>query len=417
MVKVLGLLITHKWAELDDLECASLGHTEDVLEDLRSHDVVKECALINTCHRVEVYICPKNYEKGRNFLEDFVFSRTKISEDEFNELTKFYSGERLIEHILRLSSGLESMVIGEDQILGQVKDAYHEGKKKDAIGDYLDLIFEKAINVGKSVRNETEINNGCVSIGSAAVKLAEDLSGELDKKKALVVGAGEMASIVVESLSEKNIDEITIANRTYERARRLSKKVDGNPISFDKFVDHIPKVDMILSATGAPHPILNKEDLIDLDLGKTLIVDISNPRDVEEEVEDIAEIDYHDIDSLRKVTEKNKKKRKREAKKAKEIIDREISNLKKKFKEKEAEDVVAQLHKKANRIRIKERNKAFNKMKVDKKQKQVIDDLSRSIVNKILTDPTRKLKEAAANGDKHILEDVNKIFNLDEEQK
>lgn len=410
MVNALGMVVSHKWADVDELECATLGDSESILKELGAMDEIQECAIISTCNRVELIVVPNtSLKKAREALKDFAKPKVEIDLD---EMARFLAGEKLLKHLLKLASSLESMVIGEDQILGQVKDSYHEAKQTDSIGLVLSLAFEKAINTGKKVRNQTKINDGSVSMGSVAVELAEEVLGELSDKKALLVGAGEMATIMAKCLRDREVNQLIVANRTYRRAEKLAKEVDGEPVEFEEYEEYLPEIDILMTATGAPHPIIRKEDLKENKNNDIVIIDISNPRDVEEEVSELKNVSYYDIDGLRMVTEKNKSKREKEAKKAEEIVKKELQNLLDQYKEKEAEDLIARLHEKAHEIRIRERDKALNKLSIENEEKQVIEDLTRSIVNKLLSDPTKCLKKAASNGNEETLQSTSEIFNL-----
>ncbi|PTD93462.1 glutamyl-tRNA reductase [archaeon SCG-AAA382B04] len=415
MVNVLEMVVSHKWADVEELECATLGDSKSVINELYSKPEIEECAIISTCNRVELIVVPNtSLKRARSILKEFAQPRVDIDLD---EIARFFAGEKLLRHLLRLSAGLESLVVGEDQILGQVKDLYNEAKDNDTLGPVLSLAFEKAINIGKKVRNETKINDGFVSMGSVAVDLAEKILGDLEDKKALLVGAGEMASIMAKCLRDRNIEELIITNRTLERAKELAKEVEGKPIGFDEYGDYLSEIDILMTATGAPHPIIKKEDLEKNKKNDLVIIDISNPRDVEEDVSDLENVSYHDIDGLRGVTEQNKKKREQEARQAEEIIAEELDNLLDQYKEKEAEDLIASLHERAHKIRIRERDKALNKLSLNNEDKQIIEDLTRSIVNKILSDPTHHLKRAASNGNKETLESMYEMFNLREKDE
>ncbi len=414
MVDVLGLVISHKWADVDELECATLEDTEKITNELSNKPEIEECAVISTCNRIEIIVVPKNSLKEvREVLLDYTEPKTDIN---LEEISRFFADEKYLRHLLKLASGLESMIIGEDQILGQVKDSYNAAKETDSIDSVLDLAFEKAINVGKKVRNETGINDGCVSMGSAAVELAEEVVGELSTKNALLVGAGEMATIIAKCLRDKGVNNIVIANRTYERAEKLSKKVNGEPVNFDRYKEFLEDIDILMTATGAPHPIIKKDDLKKNNKNNIIIIDISNPRDVEKDIDDLKNVSLYDIDDLELVTKQNKEKRNKEALKAEKIIKKGLNNLLDQYKKKKAEDLIAEIHEKAHDIRIRERDKAINKLSIDTEDKQIIEDLTRSIVNKILSEPTKYLKKAASNGDKKILESTSKIFDLREKE-
>ncbi|WGI16833.1 glutamyl-tRNA reductase [Methanonatronarchaeum sp. AMET-Sl] len=414
MVNVLGLLVTHKWADIDQLECIRIGETEEVVRQILSYEGVNECAVLQTCHRVEIYIVPDSLQEGRQILLNYIENQTEIDVDKY---VRFYAGKKLLHHMLRLASGLESMVIGEDQILGQLSETYEESRKCDAVQENLSIAFEKSINVGKAVRNKTKINEGCVSVGSAAVDLAEEILNDLTDKKVLIIGAGEMATLVAKSLNEHNLGGVTVANRTYERAERLSKKIDGRPIKYNQYTKHLPHVDIIITATGAPHPIINQEDIEGVNGNELIIIDISNPRDVDKEVGEIPNVNLFDIDDLTIVTEKNREKRLGEAEKAEQICKRELDLLIRKYEEKSIDDLIATLHERADEIRRKEMEKALHKLSIENGDEEIIEDLTRSIKNKILSDPTIALKKAAVERDQELIEKASKLFQIDNEEK
>ncbi|RZN60630.1 glutamyl-tRNA reductase [Methanonatronarchaeum sp. AMET6-2] len=414
MVNVLGLLVTHKWADIDQLECIRIGETQEVIEELLSYEGVNECAVLQTCHRVEIYIVPDSLKEGREILLDYIEKKTEIDIDRY---VRFYAGKKLLHHMLRLASGLESMVIGEDQILGQMSETYQEARETGSAQEKLSMAFEKSINVGKKVRNQTAINEGCVSVGSAAVDLAEEIHGELTGKEVLIIGAGEMATLVAKSLNERDLGGVTVANRTYERAERLSRKVGGRPVEYERYTDYLPEVDIIITATGAPHPIIEKDDIDGVNGNNLMIIDISNPRDVDNEVGDLANVNLFDIDDLTIVTEKNREKRLGEAEKAEGICKRELDLLIRRYEEKKIDDLIAVLHERADEIRRQEMEKALHKLSLENGEEEVIEDLTRSIKNKLLSSPTRALKKAAVDRDQQLIETASEIFQIENEEK
>ncbi len=414
MVNVLGLLATHKWADIDQLECIRVGETEEVINSLLSYEGVHECAVLQTCHRVEIYIVSESLEEGREILLDYIENNTDIEIDKY---VRFYAGKKLLHHMMRLASGLESMVIGEDQILGQLSETYEEAREIGGVEEKLSMAFEKSINVGKKVRNETGINEGCVSVGSAAVDLAEEIHGDLEGKEVLIIGAGEMATLVAKSLNERDLGGVTVANRTYERAEKLSRKVGGRPVKYNRYTDYLSEVDIIITATGAPHPIIEKKDIDGVNGNNLMIIDISNPRDVDHKVDEIQNVNLFDIDDLTIVTQKNKEKRRGEAEKAEKICRRELDLLMRRYEEKRIEDLIAVLHERADEIRKKEMEKALHKLSLDNGEKEIIEDLTRSIKNRILSDPTKALKKAAVDRDQQLIETASEIFQINEEEK
>ena len=251
------------------------------------------------------------------------------------------------------------MIVGEDQILGQIKDSKKIAEKENHCGKILDQIFTKAIHVGQVVRSKTHINQGSVSIGSAAVDLAENIIGDLEDKCVLIIGAGEMGTLVAKAMAEKNLKAIFVANRTYFRANRLAKELNGKAILIDELGDYIKDADVIISATAAPHIILNKEKLeplINKNNKNLLIIDIANPRDIADDVTEL-NINLLNIDDLRGVAKENLKNRENEIPEVEKIISDEIQLLNESFKLLKVEDILKSFRSNMETIRIKKQKK------------------------------------------------------------
>lgn len=397
------------------MESAFHGDLEGLLHKLYSHEYVYECVVLKTCNRVEIYVVsPKSSSVLFSFAKEMGAS---------THIVEFYGHDESLEHLLRLSGGLESMIVGEDQILGQIKELYAYAKKSGATGKILDTAFDKAIQVGKRIRNETKINNGSVSIGSAAVDLAEDIFGGLAGKNVLVIGAGEIGVLVARALAEKDIEGIYIANRTYQRAEELAYELGGHAVKLDDVMNHLQDADVVISGTGAPHYILTREMVEDAVLNrdrKLLLIDIANPRDIEESVAELEKVELCNIDNLRVISEKTLKMRKEEARKAEGIIQEEIRLLNIQYKRQKADRLISELYRQVYDVRVQEREKAVNRLKayhtIGEIETQVLDDLTHSIVNKILGEPTKVLRQAAELGNEEFLDVVSRVFCLDKDK-
>lgn len=328
------------------------------------------CVLLQTCNRVEVYFDP-NFENLENLKMDF---------KDF-ELIK---GKDAIIHLLRLASGLESMIVGEDQILGQIKKSYHTAKKYGKTTKYLDIIFLKSIHTGQRVRSETKINKGRVSIASAAIELLEK-NVELKNKNILVIGAGEIGTLVGKVLIEKNIKAIFVANRTYERAERLAKKLGGMAVHFDKLKEALNFCDVIICATASPHKILDKEILKDVK-GEKIIVDIANPRDVDDNVRELPNVKLYTIDDLRLVSKENLERRKREIPAVERIIEEEFSILQRKLEKLNLEHLIKDYRSYIEDIRNRELEKALKKIRCGKDPEKIIVKFSEVFAKRLLHD-------------------------------
>lgn len=397
------------------MESAWHGDLDGLLHNLYNHEYVYECVVLKTCNRVEIYIVsPKSSSVLFSFAKEMGAS---------THIMDFYGHDESLEHLLRLSGGLESMIVGEDQILGQIKDLYAYSKKTGTTGKILDTAFEKAIQVGKRIRNETRINKGSVSIGSAAVDLAEDIFGGLTGKNVLVIGAGEIGVLVAKALAEKDIEAIYIANRTYKKAEEIAYELGGHAVRLDDIRGYLPGADVVISGTGAPHYILTREIVEKAIQGrgrKLLLIDIANPRDIEESVVELENVELCNIDNLRVISERTLKMRKEEAKKAEAIIQEEIRLLNLQYKRQKADRLISELYKQVYDVRVRERQKAVSRLcayhTIGEIETEVLDDLTHSIVNKILAEPTKVLRQAAELGNEEFLDVVSRIFCLDKDR-
>ncbi len=411
MSEISSMLITHTKATIDEMEGAWHGGIDQLLVRLKQHELVEECAVLKTCNRVEVYVVSP---KGSKVLFDFA-KHMKVS----SRIIDFLDHEESLRHLLRLSSGLESMIVGEDQILGQVKELFLLAKKANTIGRTLDTAFNKAIQVGKRIRNETGINKGSVSIGSAAVELAEDVLGGLGGKTVMVIGAGEMGTLVAKALANKNIKVIYVANRTLEKAETLACELNGRAVKYEYIEKYIPMSDVVISATSAPHFVLTNEIIscaIEQRKQELMLIDIGNPRNIESSVAKIPDVRLYNIDNLKNISETNLSKRREEAKKAELLIEEELILLKKQYKRQQADKIISALYSRVEAIRGKECEEAINKLKarhtMGDVERIVLDDMTHSFANQILAEPTKILRNAAEHDDEVFLDTVAELFKL-----
>lgn len=392
---ILNIRIDHKTADIGKIE-ESTQLMDEIFAKIQEEHQVHEYLQIKTCNRAEIYLvmddCELYYRWDGLIVE---------------------KNEKAMEHVLKLSCGLESMIVGEDQILGQLKDAYRISEKNGSCGPILRTVFTKAIHVGQAVRKKTRINQGSVSIGSVAVDLAEHVHGDLKCKKVLVIGAGKMGTLVAKALVEKNLKAIVVANRTYDRAVCLARELGGSAIHFDRLSEAMHDADVVISATGAPHHILTKEKVVESvpqeKLEKMVMVDIANPRDIEEEVA-LLGVRLYNIDDLRGMARKNKKIREEEAKEAERIIGEELVLLEKSMKHYEVEPIIAQIRTNAETIRMRETEKAFRKLGDINGKEKVVENLTKVMVDRIFYDMIQNLKEAAENDDHDVIKAAECLF-------
>lgn len=396
---ILNLRVDHKIADIQSMENISKD-MDELFWRLQEKYSIGEYIEISTCNRKEYYI--KN---------DYIPEDEELLSHENQSIIIEY-GESAVMHLLRMTSGLESMIVGEDQILGQVKDAKHKAMKNHHCGRGLDTIFTKAIHVGQVVRNKTNINKGSVSIGSAAIDLAEKHIGCLDDKSVLVIGAGKMGKLVAKALAEKDLNAIFVANRTYYVAVDLAKDLGGEAILFSDLEKYLATADLVISATSAPHAIITKKRLsdINMDYENIMMVDIANPRDISEDVSDLG-VKLFNIDDLREIADINTQLRIKEFGEAENIIEEEFILLKESFKIMEVDEMLGNLRASMEEIRQRETKKALVKFADVDGSAKILNNLTNSIVNKIFFDISKNVKDAAKDENKEIIAAAEYLFN------
>ena len=412
MSNISCIAISYKKATINQMESIWKYNVEDLLLKLYNYNSINECLILKTCNRIELYIVS---ESKKDLLIE-IAKKLNFSSD----ITDFYDKEDTISHLMRLSCGLESMIIGEDQILGQIKYFYLLAKKLKTIGPILSLVFHKIIQVGKRARTETKINKGSVSIGSAAVDLAEKYLIDLKGKIILIIGVGEIGILVAKALSDRELDGIYISNRTFEKAKKIADELGGKAIKFESLNNYLKIADVVISATSAPHYILFKKDIENImkyrKNKKLFIIDIANPRDIEDSVSTIENVTLCNIDNLKVLSLKTLETRKEEAKKVQKIISEEIILLKRSIEEQKVNTIISKLYQKYEILRNDEEKKAIEKLSskynICINDKKIIHNLTHSLMNKMLFIPTKKLRESSNN--ENYLNIVSNLFDLEE---
>jgi glutamyl-tRNA reductase len=384
---------------------------------------VTEGMILSTCNRVEVYTCVEDPEGGIRDVKGFLSAFHNLPLERFEEHLFACSSEGAMRHLFRVASSLDSMVVGEPQILGQLKDAYHNACKYNTAGVILNKLLHRAFSTAKRVRTETKIANSAVSISYAAVELAKKIFGSLEGKVAMLVGAGEMCELAAKHFMNSGINEIYITNRTYERAVNLAKEFNGTPVQFNEFHHTLPKVDIVLSSTGAPHYIIKPEDVTEALRARKqkpmFFIDIAVPRDIDPKVNDIDNVYLYDIDDMQGVIEANVKERAREAERAEGIISEDLRGFVHWLKTLDLNPTIVGMRERAEEIRRKEMEKALSYLKdVSPEQMKVLESMTSAIVNKLLHHPIAALKTHAKDRYRDMyLEAARNMFNLAEKEK
>lgn len=396
------------------------GKIEDSIERLVSFPEIIENIIISTCNRVEIYARVSDIEKGIYLLKRFICDYHGLALDDLSEHFYCYRNQETIEHLFRVSSSLDSMVLGESQILGQVKDAYYLAREMRSTGVLLNQLFEKAFNVAKKVREETGIAESSVSISSAAVELARKIFEDLENRVVMLVGTGEMAELAAKHLISYGVKTVYVASRTYERAAGLAKTLNGCALAFDEFARELHRADIVISSTASPKFIIHKE-MVDKAIHQRknkpmFFIDIAVPRDIEPEVNNLENVYLYDIDDLQSVVNANMKERQKEAEHAMRIVRTEVSKFENWIESLDAVPTIIELRNRAEEIRKAETQKVLGKLShLSEDDKNTIHYLTNSIINKILHKPTVNLKEKTQSQDGHVyLKAIRHLFHLDD---
>ena len=403
--------VSHHTAKVSELEAFRFPDEQEFLK--LAGERFKGALLLQTCNRVEIII-----EGDRVALQDFL---SELNRSGFFIL----EGREALGHLFSLASGIDSMIVGEDQIIGQLKKALADGQDADTSSSFLELCINKAVHVGVEVRKRTMINRGAVSVGSAAVLLAESQLGSLEGKHILVIGSGEMGLLVAQALAAKHLTAMYVANRTYQRAVILAAKIGGKAVRLSELYHYITLSDVVISCTSAPHPVIHVKDLrhamkdrcwpVEGHPRPIIMIDIAQPRDVEEGADAIDGVSLFTIDNLRMINEQTMSTRKSEAKRAHAFVTGELELFLRQLQRKSADDILASLHTWAEAVRIRERDKAIARLGApDERTAEIVDDLTRVLAKKLLTDATFAIRASAEAGDLPSAESLVKAITQGE---
>lgn len=415
--------INHRSATIELREKVSFSQTQikDRAEELKNLEGVSGIIVLSTCNRTEVYFSTNYKNTGVTSVLDFICLSSGSDIDCLRKHIYIKENEQAVHHLMKVASGLDSMILGESQILGQIENLYNCARDCKLSDNVLNTLFQKAISTGKRVRTHTSIDRNALSVGSVAVIYAKKIFGCLKNKKVLVLGAGETGELTIRHLVANGVRTVIVANRTYENACKIAREFSGKAIRFNEFTDYLKEADIVIGCTAAPHNVVNYEDVLPImkeRKGRPLLfIDIAVPRDIQPEVANIENVSLCDIDSFQSEINNNKAIREMEAHKAEKLINEEVEEYMKWWDALYVVPIIKALKDKAEDIKEQEVNRALKKldsMSLTDKEKNIIHSLAHSIVNKILSDPIVNLKEYALSekGDQY-LEALQKLFNLD----
>lgn len=417
-MRITNLRVTHKSASLPILEALTIRNQNRFFRKVMRADLVREFVIVQTCNRVEMYFSheadPANVS---SWIQEIWAKTVGLPKKKLMRVVESDVDSEAIRHLLRLCAGLESMLIGEDQILGQVRTAYENSKDLGMVGPHLGLVLEKAIKVGGEVRTETGISKGAVSVGGAAVNLVQRILGDMKDSKVLVIGAGDIGRLTCKALSSRKKARVLIANRTYQKAVKVARMVGAHPIPFREIKKFLVDVDAAIVTTSAPDYVLKKADveraLARRKSKRLLIIDIAQPRNVDQEIAKLPGLTLCNIDHLRGIAELNIKSRRREIRKAENIIKQRLEALDSLLKRKSVEPVVSAIYGKAEETRRREFTKAVHLLKdINEEQKKIIEDMSRVLVERTLYQPVSTLRKAAEMGEGDTITLAQKLFDV-----
>jgi glutamyl-tRNA reductase len=386
------------------------------LLDLKSRPGFCEGMILSTCNRVEVALTCE--DATALAVDEFLADTRRVARDFVTpHLYRFEDGDA-IRHLFRVASSLDSMVVGEPQILGQLKSAYALAKEHGAVGGFLDTLLTRAFNVAKRVRSETEIGANAVSVSYAAVELARDIFGTLDGQKVMIVGAGKMSELAARHLRRSGATHIYVTNRTYERAVEMAQIFDGKIVEYTKFMSFLPEVDIVITSSAAPHYILTRDEMkkvIDARRNRPMfLIDIAVPRNIEPSVNKLDNVFLYDIDDLQKVVDSNLEGRLPSAEEAEAIIREEVERMMARLKTREVVPTIVSLQEQLEKLRISELNRMRGKLgSLTPEQEEALIALTKGIINKIAHGPISELRRQANEPDGHqVVVAIRKVFRL-----
>jgi glutamyl-tRNA reductase len=381
----------------------------------------RECCFLSTCNRVEVIFVASDPVAAAVAVRSFLFARSGLSDAEAQQYSYLYQGRDAVDHLYHVAASLDSMVVGEPQILGQLKQAYREALEQKTTGVILNRLLHKSFSVAKRVRTETNIGGSAVSISYAAVQLAKKILGDLSDKSVLLVGAGEMAELAAEHLVRQGIGQVIVANRTLERAASLARRFNGTAVGLAELTDRLAEVDILVSSTGATDLILRKDQVKPLMRQRKnrplFLIDIAVPRDLDPEINELDNVYLYDIDDLKNVVDINKGEREKEALRAEGIVAEEVIKFWQWLEGMELAPTITALRQKANAIRDAEVAKTLSSMKaLSENERRSVEMLANAIVNKLLHEPMVFLKNNGPHDNPQLkLAFVRQLFGLDKE--
>jgi glutamyl-tRNA reductase len=399
-MNILATSINHKTASVELREALHLN-SEEIKEYINNAkgNLFTEGLVISTCNRTEIYGVPVNQSAGPRELQNTLMQLKSVSGLTSDHFQNFLSGNA-VKHLFSVAAGIDSLMIGDNQIFKQVKDSFQLAEENHFAGFLMKRIFDSAVKAGKRAISETRISEGAVTVSYAAVQLIEKIFSNLNRRSALIIGAGESGELAAKHLFERGIGKLTVTNRTLERAEKLASSLNAKVLPFNEFKESLHEFDVVLSATSSDNLILTREDILasakKRGYNPVVLMDIAIPRDIDPDVRNIDSVFYNDIDSLNIIVQQNLSKRKEEIPKVEKIIDEEVLSFLNWYNSLEAAPAIKDLRDYFELIRAEEVDKNKNRFSADDQEK--LEIITKRIVNKILHHPTVELKKFTESG-------------------
>ena len=415
----LAVGINHKTASVDVRERVAFAPDQlaDALQQLRDATSAHEVAILSTCNRTEIYCTQDHADPSR--LIEWVARYHGLEVDAVAECSYTHQDAGAVSHMMRVAAGLDSMVLGEPQILGQMKDAWQYARTAGTLGPRLDRLFQSTFNTAKQVRTDTAIGANPVSVAFAAVSLARQIFSDLSRSTALLIGAGETIALVARHLNEQGVSKLIVANRTLERAEAVSAPLGGRAITLNQIPDVLHECEIVIASTASPLPILGKgaveRALKQRRHNPMFMVDIAVPRDIEPEVGKLADVYLYSVDDLREVIEENMRSRQDAALAAERLVELGTDEFMQRQRARAAVDVLRRYRQQAEQQRDQELQKALAKLERGADPAAVMAEMARALTNKLLHEPSVQLKRMSAEGRSESLSLAMELFALDDE--
>lgn len=413
---ILALGLNHNTAPVDIRERAAIGEGQvgQALRTLQDVGSVNEAAIVSTCNRTEIYCGMERQDAAA--VVDWMHRYFQLRDQGFEPYLFHHADREAVRHLMRVCSGLDSMVLGEPQILGQIKSAYRDADEHGTLGNELSPLFQTAFSVAKQVRTDTAIGHSPVSVAFAAVSLARQIFSDFSKQSALLIGAGETIQLAARHLKSAGIRNIRIANRTIERAALLTEELGGDAIALKDIPKVLHEADIVISSTGSTLPILGKGTVQrafkQRRFRSQLIVDVAVPRDVEAEVNDIDGVYLYTIDDLQAVIDENRQSRQEAALEAEQIVSSQVDLFMRKLQALGANDVIRAYRSKIDTVRQAALDKSLKQLQSGQDPEAILQQLAHTLSNKVMHTPTARMREAAEQGNMQLLDAARTILDL-----